>query len=105
MTEHETVITQMVYNEPSMLYTTVTDDVAEIDHLDEEYVASNQFESDNDAEEEDLQTPVIPVTENAVTQWEGSQWCSSGRYDYTQSGAFLNMGSGSPAMTLLNLVP
>ncbi|KAI5667051.1 hypothetical protein M9H77_16904 [Catharanthus roseus] len=60
MTGHETAITQMVSNEPSMLYTTVTNDNAEIDHSDEEY------------------------------------WYSSGRYDYTQSGTFLDIGSGSP---------
>ncbi|KAI5682368.1 hypothetical protein M9H77_03596 [Catharanthus roseus] len=51
MTEHETTITQMVSNEPSMLYTTVTDDDIEIDHSDEEYVASSQSKSDNDAED------------------------------------------------------
>ncbi|KAI5649067.1 hypothetical protein M9H77_35072 [Catharanthus roseus] len=56
-----------------MLYTTVTDDDAEIDHSDEEYVASSQSKSYNDAEEEDLQTPVIRVMENTVTQWESSQ--------------------------------
>ncbi|KAI5666417.1 hypothetical protein M9H77_16270 [Catharanthus roseus] len=57
-----------LFNEPSMLYTTVIDDNAEIDHSDEEYVASSQSESDNEAEEEDLQTPVIHVAENTVTQ-------------------------------------
>ncbi|KAI5664466.1 hypothetical protein M9H77_23789 [Catharanthus roseus] len=31
-----------------------------------------------------------------VQQWESSQWFSSARYDYTHSGAFLDMGSGSP---------
>ncbi|KAI5681170.1 hypothetical protein M9H77_02397 [Catharanthus roseus] len=50
-----------------MLYTTVTDDDTEIDHSDEEYVASSQSKSDNDAEEEDLQNPVIPITETTVT--------------------------------------
>ncbi|KAI5652296.1 hypothetical protein M9H77_29483 [Catharanthus roseus] len=85
MTEHVTTITHMISHEPSMLYTTVTDDDAEIDHSDEDYVASSQSESDdnNDAEEDELQTP-------------SSQWYSSTRYDYTQSGAFLDMGSGSP---------
>ncbi|KAI5672591.1 hypothetical protein M9H77_12955 [Catharanthus roseus] len=67
-TEYETAIKQMVSNEPSMLYTTVTDDDFEIDHSDSEYITSSQSESDNDAEEEDLQTPVIPITENTVTQ-------------------------------------
>ncbi|KAI5676193.1 hypothetical protein M9H77_07143 [Catharanthus roseus] len=74
----------MVSHEPSMLYMTVTNDDAEIDHSDEDYV------------EEELQTQVILITENAGTQWKSSQWYSSARYDYTQSGAFLDMGSGSP---------
>ncbi|KAI5667443.1 hypothetical protein M9H77_17296 [Catharanthus roseus] len=39
---------------------------------------------------------VNPVTENIVQQWESSQWFNSARYDYTHSGAFLDMGSGSP---------
>ncbi|KAI5677317.1 hypothetical protein M9H77_08267 [Catharanthus roseus] len=69
MTKHVTTITQMVSHEPSMLYTTVNNDDAEIDHSDEDYVASSQSESNdnNDAEEEELQTPVIPVTENTMT--------------------------------------
>ncbi|KAI5661371.1 hypothetical protein M9H77_20694 [Catharanthus roseus] len=43
--------------------------------------------------EEDIHTPVNPVIENIVTQWHSSQWFSSARYDYTQFGAFLDMGS------------
>ncbi|KAI5673768.1 hypothetical protein M9H77_14132 [Catharanthus roseus] len=31
-----------------------------------------------------------------VQQWESSQWFSNARYDYTHSGAFLDIGSGSP---------
>ncbi|KAI5680678.1 hypothetical protein M9H77_01905 [Catharanthus roseus] len=56
----------MVSNEPSILYTIVTDDDVEMNHSDEEYVASSQSESDNDIEEKDLQAPVIPVTENTI---------------------------------------
>ncbi|KAI5669125.1 hypothetical protein M9H77_18978 [Catharanthus roseus] len=85
----------MISNELFVLYTTITDDDAEIDHSDKKYVASNQSESDNDVEEEDLQTPVIPVTKNTMARWESSQWYNSTRYDYT-SEAFLDMGSGSP---------
>ncbi|KAI5671008.1 hypothetical protein M9H77_11372 [Catharanthus roseus] len=137
MLGHVTAITHMVSHESSMLYMTVTDDNAEIDHSDEDYVASSQYGSDdnndaeeeelqtpiipvtennaeigysdedyvassqyesddnNDTEEAELQTPIIPVTENARTQWESSQWYSNARYDYTQSRAFLDMGSGS----------
>ncbi|KAI5677800.1 hypothetical protein M9H77_08750 [Catharanthus roseus] len=60
MTEYETIITQIVSNEPSMLYTIVIDDDAEIHYSDED------------------------------------QWYSNIKYDYTQSGTFLDMGSGSP---------
>ncbi|KAI5648603.1 hypothetical protein M9H77_34608 [Catharanthus roseus] len=88
MTEHVTTITQMVFYEPSMLYPAVDDDDDENDHSDEEYVISSESESDgnNDVEEEELQTPINRVTKNTVTQWESSQWFSSARYDYTQSG-------------------
>ncbi|KAI5654816.1 hypothetical protein M9H77_32003 [Catharanthus roseus] len=70
MTGHVTAITQMVSHEPSMLYSTITDEDAEIDYSDEDYVASTQSESDdnNDAEEEEFQTPIIPITENTGTQ-------------------------------------
>ncbi|KAI5640396.1 hypothetical protein M9H77_28448 [Catharanthus roseus] len=84
MTEHVTTITQIVSDEPSMLYPTVNDDDDEIGHSDEDYV------------EEELQTLVNPVTENTVTQWESSQWFNSARYDYTQFGASLNIDLGSP---------
>ncbi|KAI5675704.1 hypothetical protein M9H77_06654 [Catharanthus roseus] len=75
MTEHVTAITQMVSHEPSMLYTTVTNDDTEIDHSVEDYISSSQSELDNnnDAEEEELQTPIIPIIENAGTQRESSQ--------------------------------
>ncbi|KAI5675422.1 hypothetical protein M9H77_06372 [Catharanthus roseus] len=98
MTKHVTIITHIVSHEPSMLYTIINDDDDEIDHSDEDYVASSQSESDdnNDAEEEELQTLVIPITENTVTQWESSQWYIWARYDYTHFRAFLDMGSGSP---------
>ncbi|KAI5652754.1 hypothetical protein M9H77_29941 [Catharanthus roseus] len=83
--EHVTVITQIVSNESSMLYPTINDDDDADDHLDEDYVISSESESNDnyDAEEEELQTHVNPITENTVTQWESSQ-------------AFLDMGSGSP---------
>ncbi|KAI5666998.1 hypothetical protein M9H77_16851 [Catharanthus roseus] len=74
MTEHVTAITRMVSHEPFMLYTIDNNDDDEIDHPDEDYVASNQSKSNdkNDAEEEELQTLVIPVTENTVTQWRAA---------------------------------
>ncbi|KAI5654265.1 hypothetical protein M9H77_31452 [Catharanthus roseus] len=90
MTEHVTAATQMVSDELLMFYPTVDNDDDENDYLDEEYVVSSESESDgnNDAQEEELQTL-------------SSQWFSSARYDYTQSSAFLNMGSGSPIDDLI----
>ncbi|KAI5680239.1 hypothetical protein M9H77_01466 [Catharanthus roseus] len=104
MTEHITAVTQMVSDESSMLYTAVNNDDDEVDESDGDDVVSSQSESndDNDPEEGELQTPLNPlnpinsVTENIVPQWESSQWFSSARYDYTHSGAFLDMGSSSP---------
>ncbi|KAI5667918.1 hypothetical protein M9H77_17771 [Catharanthus roseus] len=77
---------------------TVNNDDDEVDRLDGDDTVSSQSESDddNDSEEGEFQTPLNPVnpvnwvTENIVQQWE-----SSGRYDYTHSGAFLDMGLGS----------
>ncbi|KAI5662294.1 hypothetical protein M9H77_21617 [Catharanthus roseus] len=81
-----------------MLYPTANDDDDEVNQSDGDDAVSSQSESDddNDPEEGELQTLVNPVTENIVPQWESSQWFSSARYDYTHSGAFLDMGSGSP---------
>ncbi|KAI5681097.1 hypothetical protein M9H77_02324 [Catharanthus roseus] len=94
----------MVSDEPSMLYSIVNNDDDEVDRLDEDDAISSQSEldDDNDPEEGVFQTslnpinPINPVTENIVPQWESNQWLSSARYDYTHSGAFLDMGSGSP---------
>ncbi|KAI5656649.1 hypothetical protein M9H77_25442 [Catharanthus roseus] len=85
MTEHITAVTQIVSDEPSMLYTTVNDDNDEVDQSDGDDTVSSKSESndDNDPEEGELQTPVNPVnpvTENRMPQWESSQWFSSARY-------------------------
>ncbi|KAI5656460.1 hypothetical protein M9H77_25253 [Catharanthus roseus] len=94
----------MVSDEPSMLYSTINNDDDEVDGSDGDDAVSSQSKSDddNDPEEGEFQTPlnlvnpINSVTENIVQQWESSQWFSSARYDYTHSGAFLDMGSGSP---------
>ncbi|KAI5675424.1 hypothetical protein M9H77_06374 [Catharanthus roseus] len=104
LSEHITVVTQMVSDEPSILYSTVNNDNDEVDGSNGDDAVSSQFESDddNDPEEGKFQTPlnlvnpVNPVTENIVPQWESSQWFNSARYDYTHSGTFLDIGSGSP---------
>ncbi|KAI5681070.1 hypothetical protein M9H77_02297 [Catharanthus roseus] len=94
----------MVFDEPSMLYSIVNNDDDEVDGSDGDDAISSQSESDedNDPEEGEFQTPlnpvnpVNPISENIVQQWESSQWFSNARYDYTHSGAFLDIGSGSP---------
>ncbi|KAI5682855.1 hypothetical protein M9H77_04083 [Catharanthus roseus] len=94
----------MVSDEPSMLYSAVNNDDDEVDGPEGDEAVSSQSESDddNDPEEGEFQTlpnplnPVNPVAENTVQQWESNQWFSNARYDYTQSGAFLDMVSGSP---------
>ncbi|KAI5664480.1 hypothetical protein M9H77_23803 [Catharanthus roseus] len=102
--EYITAVTQMVSDEPSILYTTVNNDDDEVDGSDGDDAVSSQseLEDDNDPEEGEFQTPLNPInsvksaTENIVPQWESSQWFSNARYDYTHSGTFLDMGSGSP---------
>ncbi|KAI5649066.1 hypothetical protein M9H77_35071 [Catharanthus roseus] len=98
--EHITAVTQRVSDEPSMLYSTVNNDDDEIDGSDGNAALSSQSKSDDDnnPEEGEFQIPLNPenpvnlVTENIVQQWESSQWFSNARYDYTHSGAFLDMG-------------
>ncbi|KAI5672746.1 hypothetical protein M9H77_13110 [Catharanthus roseus] len=103
MTEHITAVTQMVSDEPSMLYPTVNDDDDKVDQSDRDDVISSQSELDDDHDpKRELQTPVNPInpvntiTENIVPQWESSQWFNRARYNYTHFGAFLDMGLSSP---------
>ncbi|KAI5681446.1 hypothetical protein M9H77_02674 [Catharanthus roseus] len=101
--EHITVVTRMVSDEASMLYSTINNDDDEVDGSNRDDAVSSQSESDddNDPEEGEFQTLlnpvnlVNPVTENIVQQWESSQWFSNARCDCTHSGAFLDIGSGS----------
>ncbi|KAI5648266.1 hypothetical protein M9H77_34271 [Catharanthus roseus] len=102
----------MVSDESSMLYSTVNNDDNEVDGSDRDDKVSSQSESDddNDPEEGEFQTPLNPVnpvnsvTKNIVQQWKSSQWFSNARYDYTHSGAFLDIGSGSPIDDLVESV-
>ncbi|KAI5678262.1 hypothetical protein M9H77_09212 [Catharanthus roseus] len=78
--EHITTVTQMVSDEPPMLYSAVNNNDNEVDGSDGDEAVSSQFESDDDngPEEGEFQTPlnpvnpVSPVTENIVQQWESS---------------------------------
>ncbi|KAI5657605.1 hypothetical protein M9H77_26398 [Catharanthus roseus] len=87
-----------------MLYNTVNNNDNEVDGSYGDDAVSSQSESDddNDPDKGEFQTPlnhvnlVYPVTKNIVQQWESSQWFTNARYDYTHSGAFLDMGSSSP---------
>ncbi|KAI5666652.1 hypothetical protein M9H77_16505 [Catharanthus roseus] len=102
----------MVSDEPSMLYSAVNNDDDEVEGSDGDEAVSSQSESDddNDPEEGEFQTPpnpinpVNPITENTVQQWERSQWFSNARYDYTQSGAFLDIDSDSPLDDIIESV-
>ncbi|KAI5678445.1 hypothetical protein M9H77_09395 [Catharanthus roseus] len=60
--EHITAVTQMVLDEPSMLYSTVNNDDDEVDGSDGDDVVSSQSESDDDSdpEEREFQTPLNP---------------------------------------------
>ncbi|KAI5656275.1 hypothetical protein M9H77_25068 [Catharanthus roseus] len=72
--EHITAVTQMVFDELSMLYSTVNNDNDEVNGSDGDDAVSSQSESDddNDPEEGEFQTsqnptnPINPVTENIV---------------------------------------
>ncbi|KAI5681156.1 hypothetical protein M9H77_02383 [Catharanthus roseus] len=85
--------TQIVFDESFMLYSTVNNNDDEVDRSDGNDVVSKEGEFQTLL---NLVNLVNPVTENIVQQWESSQWFNSARYDYTHSGAFLDMGSGSP---------
>ncbi|KAI5654710.1 hypothetical protein M9H77_31897 [Catharanthus roseus] len=108
--EHITAVTQMVSDD--RLCCTVPQTMMTMrltGQTDGDDVVSSQSESDdnNEPEEGEFHTPinpvnpVNPVTENTVQQWESSQWFGNARYDYTQYGAFLDIGSGSPVDGIL----
>ncbi|KAI5670910.1 hypothetical protein M9H77_11274 [Catharanthus roseus] len=91
--EHITAVTQMVSDEPSMLYSAVNNDDDEVDRSDGDDVVSSQSESDddNEPEEGEFQTPINPVkpansvAENTVQQWESSQWFSNATHNLEHS--------------------
>ncbi|KAI5674270.1 hypothetical protein M9H77_14634 [Catharanthus roseus] len=70
ITQHVTAITQMISNEPSMLYPSIEEDNDENDDAHEDYVVSSEFEDDNNDndEEDDISTPVNPLSSAAVNQ-------------------------------------
>ncbi|KAI5680254.1 hypothetical protein M9H77_01481 [Catharanthus roseus] len=62
--EHVMTLTQMVSNEPSMLYPSMNEDDDDNDHSNDNNL--------ND-EEDDISTPVNPVISTTVNQWQSSQ--------------------------------
>ncbi|KAI5654759.1 hypothetical protein M9H77_31946 [Catharanthus roseus] len=69
--EHITAVTQMVFDEPSMLYSAANNDDDEVDGSDGDEAVSSQSESDdeNEPEEGEFQTPINPVNlVNLVTK-------------------------------------
>ncbi|KAI5668697.1 hypothetical protein M9H77_18550 [Catharanthus roseus] len=72
--KHITTVTQMVSDEPSMLYSAVNNDDKEVDGSDGDEAISSQSKSDDDNESEEGEfqapinpvNPVNPVTENTV---------------------------------------
>ncbi|KAI5682764.1 hypothetical protein M9H77_03992 [Catharanthus roseus] len=70
--EHVMTITQMVSDEPSMLYPSVNEDDDDNDQSDEDYaISSESNDNDNpDDEEEDISTPVNLVISTIVNQWQ-----------------------------------
>ncbi|KAI5648979.1 hypothetical protein M9H77_34984 [Catharanthus roseus] len=85
----------MVFDEPSTLYPDVKKDDENDDDADTDYDISSAFDDDNSAnnEEDDISTPLNPLSSTAVNQWQSSQWFSNAPYDHTSFGAFLDMGS------------
>ncbi|KAI5667616.1 hypothetical protein M9H77_17469 [Catharanthus roseus] len=78
--EYISVVTQMVFYEPSMLYSAINNNDDEVDGSGRDDAVSSQSGSDDDNDpEEEFQTPLNPVnpinsvTENIVPQWESSQ--------------------------------
>ncbi|KAI5672752.1 hypothetical protein M9H77_13116 [Catharanthus roseus] len=77
-------------------HSNVCQHVMEDDNADIDYdvsSASNEDNGDND-EEDNISTPLNPLSSTAVNQWQNSQWFNKLPYDYMLSGAFLDMGSG-----------
>ncbi|KAI5680289.1 hypothetical protein M9H77_01516 [Catharanthus roseus] len=61
-----------------------------------DYDISSESDKDNNPndEKDDISTPLNPLSSTTVNQWPSSQWFSNAPYDYTSSGAFIDMGSG-----------
>ncbi|KAI5671480.1 hypothetical protein M9H77_11844 [Catharanthus roseus] len=86
----------MISDEPSMLYLNVQEDDEDDDDVDVDYDISSAYIDDNgdNSEEDDIRTPLNPLSSTIVNQWKSSQWFSNAPYDYISSRASLDMGSG-----------
>ncbi|KAI5652919.1 hypothetical protein M9H77_30106 [Catharanthus roseus] len=81
----------------------LADDVTVAQHLGFGHrCASDEDNYDND-EEDDISTPLNPLSSTIVNQWQSSQWLSDALNDYTLSGDFLDMGSRDQIDDLIEL--
>ncbi|KAI5677842.1 hypothetical protein M9H77_08792 [Catharanthus roseus] len=88
-----------------MLYPVVEKDDEDDDDANEDYDVSRTSDYDNNPndEEDDVSTPVNPLSSTTLNQWQSSQWFNNALYNYTSSGAFLDLGSGEQIDDLIEL--
>ncbi|KAI5663279.1 hypothetical protein M9H77_22602 [Catharanthus roseus] len=88
-------ITQTIFYEPLMLYQGIEEDDEDADDADSDYDISSASDEDNgnNDEEDNISTPLNPLSSTTVNQWQISQWFSNAPYNYTSFGVFLDMGS------------
>ncbi|KAI5662652.1 hypothetical protein M9H77_21975 [Catharanthus roseus] len=82
--QHVMGITQVVSDEPSMLYPDVEGDDEDNGDADTNYNVSSASDDDNgdNDEEDDMSTPLNKLSLNIVNQWQSCQWFSNAPYDY-----------------------
>ncbi|KAI5667908.1 hypothetical protein M9H77_17761 [Catharanthus roseus] len=77
------ILKKMVFDEPLMLYP----DVEEDDDANADYDVSSAYENNDDNDgEDDISTPVNPLSSTIMNQWQSSQWFSNAPCGYTLSG-------------------
>ncbi|KAI5678547.1 hypothetical protein M9H77_09497 [Catharanthus roseus] len=86
-----------------MLYPNVVEDDEDDDDADADYDVSSAYDEDNSYhdEEDNISTPLNPLSPTTVNQLQSSQWFSNAPYGYISFGAFLDMGSGQQIDNLI----